>query len=118
MTSQTKTQNENKKREAFKRFSKMSAAGLAVMTMSAFTNVSVKQNPANVENCAVEKQNFRFANFKTEKSFVLDNERFNYSDSDTTNYGDDGDYGNSNYLDGINYSEHSDYANNYSNTCE
>jgi hypothetical protein len=115
---------ENKKRAAFKRFSKMSAAGLAVLSLSAFTDVSEKQIMANVENKCDEKQQFRLSNFRPDKSFVFDSERFTYSDSDTTQYGDntdEGEYGNSysesQYTD-ITYSNHTDYSNNYSNNCE
>ena len=40
-------QEKNKKRAAFKRFSQMGVTGLAVVSMSAFTDVSAKQLPAN-----------------------------------------------------------------------
>jgi len=43
MNETVKDQEENKKRAAYKRFSQMGTAGLAVMSLSAFTNLSAKQ---------------------------------------------------------------------------
>jgi hypothetical protein len=124
----TQTKNppeENKKREAFKRFSKMSAAGLAVLSISAFTDVSVKQLPTNMENIVEENQNFLPSNSRMNKSFTFDNVRFTYADSDTTTYGDDNDHnlhGEHAHPDisypNVGYTNHVDYSNNYSNNCE
>jgi len=132
MNKTIKTQNENKKREAFKRFSKMGLTGLAaVASFSAFTDMTVKQPPAQNENRCEEKQQFRLPNERTDKPFVLDREMFTYSDTDTTQldremftysdtdttqYSDSTDY--SNYGNYGNYSDAPVYINNYSNTCD
>ena len=98
--------DENKKRAAFKRFSQMSAAGLAVLSLSAFTDVSAKQLPANVKTCVVKEQNSALTEFISDKSITTEVSWF-------SDYG--GNY--SNYTN--NYSNYSDqpYSNNYSNYC-
>ena len=98
--------DENKKRVAFKRFSQMSAASLAVLSLSAFTDLSAKQLPANVETRVVKEQNSPLVDLVSDKSFTTEVSWF-------TDYG--GYY--SNYSN--NYSNYSDqpYSNNYSNYC-
>ena len=116
---------ENKKRAAFKRFSQMGVAGVAAlsMTVSAFTAVSVKHLPEKSECRSKNEPCSTSVKLKYDKSFVFENERFNYSDSDTTQYSDNTDYGNyGNY--GNHYgdnlyacSNYSNYSNNYSDAC-
>ena len=99
--------DENKKRAAFKRFSQMSTTGLAVLSLSAFTDVSAKQLPANVENSVVKEQNATSIDMQSDKTSVTDELLYlfdNYPNS-YNNYGNN--YGN--------YSEN--YSNNYSNSC-
>ena len=106
MNKKNKLQDE--KRAHFKRFSKMGAAGLAVLSMSAFTDLSGKQLPANVE----------LANLLTDTLIVVKGDTI-YSESDTIppkygNYTDHSNYGN-------NYSNSygdTGYSNNYSNYCD
>jgi len=107
MNKQNKLQDE--KRAHFKRFSKMGAAGLAVLSMSAFTDLSGKQLPANVE----------LANLLTDTLIVVKGDTI-YSESDTIppKYGD-GYHNHNNY--GNNYSNSygdAGYSNNYSNYCD
>ena len=105
--------DENKKHAAFKRFSKMSAAGLAVLSLSAFTDVAAKQLPANVEKCVVNNQNLTLLDLTSDNLFDIDEVPW------STDYG--GNYTNSsygNYCNYYNYSNYSNYSNNnnYSNT--
>jgi hypothetical protein len=119
MNKTIKNQNENKKREAFKRFSKMGLTGLAAAaSFSAFTNMTVKQTPAQNENRCEEKQQFSMPIERIDKPFVFDLEMFTYSDSDTTQYNDSTDYGNYNNQNYQNTYSNAAYSNNYSNTCD
>jgi len=107
--------NENPKRAAFKRFSQMSAAGLAVLSFSAFADVSAKQLPANVENSFVQERNSTLVNRLTNRSFAIENEMFAHSESSMESphnlY--------SNYVNTYSntYSD-TGYTNNYSNYCD
>jgi hypothetical protein len=98
--------DENKKRAAFKRFSQMSAAGLAVLSLSAFTDVSAKQLPANVDNYVVKKQNSTLLDLGSDESI-------------TSEVPWVFDYGGNYYNYSNNYSNYSNqsYSNNYSNYC-
>jgi len=118
--------DENKKRAAYKRFSQMSAAGLAVISMSAFADVSANPLPANTENCAVKERNVTLLNARNVKSLAITDKMFSYSesedpdtDSDTDTGDDNEDYGNaySNIYFNI-HSDHSDYSNNYADDCD
>ena len=107
------------KRAAFKRFSQMGAAGLAVLSLSAFTDLSAKQLPANVENNVVKEQNAQLAAHLFNKSFAMDENLSNYSEivrelpyNYTNNHSEYGDYCDSYY----NHIDYSNYSNNYSNT--
>jgi len=108
MNKQNKLQEE--KRAHFKRFSKMGAAGLAVLSMSAFTDLSGKQLPANVE----------LANLLTDTLIIVGGDTIN-NETDTIPpkhnlhglYSEYNNYTN-NYSDG--YSNV--YSNNYSNYCD
>ena len=106
------------KRAAFKRFSQMSAAGLAVLSLSAFTDVSAKQLPANVENNVVKEQNAQLTHL-IDKSFAMNENLLNYSEVVTVppyNYTNNH-YGYSDYCDSYyNHIDYSNYNNNYSNT--
>jgi len=106
---------ENKKRAAFKRFSQMSATGLAVLSLSAFAEVTAKTLPENAENGAVKEENSTLVNRIAETSFTIENELFVRSESNMelshnlySNYVNN--YSN-------NYSN-SGYSNNYSNYCD
>jgi hypothetical protein len=105
MNKQPKPQEENPKRAAFKRFSKIGTAGIAVLSMSAFANISAQQLPAKAEPDSVQKQNIPLENKKTNTLIIRDE----FSESDTTSQGD-------RYGDGGTHSLHSNYNNNYSNT--
>ena len=95
----------NKKRAAFKRFSQMGAAGLAVMSMSAFNDVSAKQLPAYGETVLIK-----------EEAVFLATLTHSFYDADEVPWATDyaNNYSNiySNYS---NYTEN--YSNNYSNYC-
>jgi len=124
---------ENKKRAAFKRFSQMSAAGLAVISMSAFTSLSAKQLPANVETDFANKQNLQLQDSIIDKPLENDTLRYkvdNYyntiqypdlggggDDCDYVNYYNYSNYSNSNNNYNNNYSDNysDNYTNNYSN---
>jgi len=107
---QTKLQEE--KRAAFKRFSKMGAAGLAVLSMSAFTNLSAQQGIPKVEPDSCRDAINRTAAIQGDTLIKIE--------PDTTpRYGDS--YGNpySNYTN--NYSNgysNAGYSNHYSNYCD
>jgi len=109
MSKQHKLQEE--KSANLKRFSKIGAAGLAVLSMSAFTDLSGKQLPANVE----------LERFLTDTLIVVEGDTI-YSETDTIppKYGNYPNYSNySNYSN--NYSDsYSDagYSNNYTNYCD
>jgi hypothetical protein len=102
---------ENKKRAAFKRFSQMSAAGLAVISLSAFTDVSAQPLSAKVENDTVKEPNLSSVNISTSDSLSHDEIRWldaNYYDNYSNNY--------CNYSNYSNYSNNNNnYTNNYSN---
>jgi len=98
---------ENKKRAAFKRFSQMSAAGLAVLSLSAFSDAATKTLPANATTCSVEEQNRLLPNPETDQWLTTVSEMdqdvaHNLYSNYTNNY--------SNYSNGP-------YSNNYSNAC-
>jgi len=105
MKKQTPLVEENKKRAAFKRFSQMSAAGLAVISISAFTQLSAKQLPANMVKNVVKEQNAtvenRLAETVVTKSIVYGNGHNEYN----------------NYSDHTDYNNYSNYSNNYANEC-
>ena len=130
----TNLPQENKKRAAFKRFSQIGTAGVAVISLSAFTNLSVNQLQAQVFNDTVKNQNSSTVNSKTEKLFDIENQKSNIFDLDTIppatkllqtddlydNNDDTLRYSDSRglylgYSKGI-YFEN--YSNNYSNTCD
>jgi len=104
----------DEKRAAFKRFSQMRAAGLAVLSLSAFTDASAKQLPANVENSIVKQQNTTLA-FLSDNSFTFDENLSNYSEVIRDQYQDGHSNYNNYYGNYSNYSEN--YSNNYSNYC-
>ena len=106
MKKQTPLVEENKKHAAFKRFSQMSAAGLAVISLSAFTDLSAKQLPANVEADFVKTQSLPVVNKAPGELFDLDSP---YGDNYQNSY--------SNYYNYSNYSN-APYSNNYSNSCD
>ena len=92
----------------------MGAAGLAVLSLSAFTDLSAKQLPANVENNVVKEQNAQLAHLSN-KFFAMDENLSDYSDVIKEQYQD----GHTNYNNySNNYSNYSvNYSNNYSNYC-
>jgi len=106
--------NENPKHAAFKRFSQMSAAGLAVLSLSAFTHVAAKQLPACVENCAVKAQNTTLVNTFADKPAPVNIESFTYVGNTKTDPYSEG-YGDLAYTDI--HSNHSNYVNNYADNC-
>ena len=107
--------DENKKRAAFKRFSQMSAAGLAVLSLSAFTDLSAKQLPAIVDNNIVKEQNLQFAKL-SDNPFAVDENLLNYADvPDQVPYYDAYSRYNNYYGNYYNYSVY--YSNQYSNYC-
>ena len=125
MNKQTKNQEE--KRTAFRRFSKMGAAGLAVLSMSAFTDLTAQQLPAIVEIDTTKVQ----CKDTTDKEAALkdalqntssEHEKLFNCKQDTTQsnkprhnlYPDHGNYFNG-YGNG--YGD-SGYTNNYSNYCD
>ena len=107
MKEKTPLETENKKRAAFKRFSQMSVAGLAVISMSAFTNLSANEAPTNVEKNGLKEQNLPPANVWDE-SLVMDE----------IVYGNYSNYSNmySNYYNHVDYNN-AQYSNNYTNQC-
>jgi len=115
MKKETNLPEENKKRDAFKRFSQMSAAGLTVLSFSAFADVSAKQLPANIENVPAKQQSTMFAKMQTGKSFAIESSMFGHGESFTESphnlY--------SNYTNSYSNSySNSGYTNNYSNSCD
>ena len=107
MTQSPISPEENKKRAAFKRFSQMSAAGLAVLSLSAFADLSAHQLSDDAKNCSEKEQNTLFANLPADPSLTVASEFA--PDVPHNLY--------SNYTN--NYSNYSDtpYSNNYSNYC-
>jgi len=121
------TKNQEDKRAAFRRFSKMGAAGLAVLSLSAFTDVAAQQLPTKVEIDTTKIQ----CKDTTDRDETL----LNKSESDTVQKGRDFYYGyNNSYCaynggycnyfnigNNCNYSVYSNtygdagYSNNYSN---
>ena len=117
MNKQTKNQEE--KRAAFRRFSKMGAAGLAVLSMSAFTDVSAQQLQDNIKLDSVKTP---LSNMITDTLFTIDELMLNKNESDTIqkggrdyNYGGYSNYTNT-YCNYFNYSNYSNNYTNYSNT--
>ena len=112
---------ENPKRAAFKRFSQMGVAGLAVMSLSAFTNVSAKELPATVCNISTEKKDAALQNRQNDKPFAVNDEWIDYADSPPP---PEEPYSNSGYYDFhyndfySDHSNHANYSNNYADTCE
>jgi hypothetical protein len=109
---------ENKKRAAFKRFSHLGAAGLAVISLSAFTHLSAQQLPTFIVNDSIKE----LPQVITPTDSLDENNIFRegghgYTYTDMYNYSDV--YSNS-YCDYVNYSNYSNqnnnYTNNYSNT--
>jgi hypothetical protein len=70
MNKAIKLNDENKKRAAFKRFSQMSATGIAVISLSAFTNVSAQQLPDKVEKDTLTETNYPFPDIVTPDSLM------------------------------------------------
>jgi len=107
---------ENPKRAAFKRFSQMGVAGLAVISLSAFSNVSAKELPDTVCNVSTEKKDTALRNRLNDKPFVVDDEWTDYADSPPNPEP----YSNSAHNDYADmHSNYSNvYANNYADTCE
>ena len=99
MEKSTNLPEENKKRAAFKRFSQMSAAGVAVISLSAFADLSAQQLPAKVENDSIK---VRPPLLKIMVSDSLENDSIRWNDA---NY----------YASYYNYSNYCNYNNNYSN---
>jgi hypothetical protein len=56
MNNAMKLNEGNKKREAFKRFSQMGVAGLAVCSMSAFTDVAAQEQPDTTKNNTIKER--------------------------------------------------------------
>ena len=108
-------QDENPKRAAFKRFSQIGAAGLAVISMSAFADVSAKQLPANVEKVSIEKQTLPLENLLTKKTTTADEEILGYYDAPSLDWPYSDNYTNYNN----HYGNYTDviYSNNYANYC-
>jgi len=112
MNKQTKNQEE--KRAAFRRFSKMGAAGLAVLSMSAFTDVSAQQVQDNLKNDSIKEQCEPVV-MPIDTSFINDEDRW-------IRYGNGGGHSNyytnnyCNYSNIINYSNSSNYSNTYGDT--
>ena len=118
MNKQNNLQEE--KRAAFKRFAKMGTAGLAVLSMSAFTDLSGKQLPANVETGSIEELNSPLAKLLTDTIITIEGDTI-YSETDTIEGRDlYGDGHNDYYNYGNNYTEYSNagYSNHYSNYCD
>jgi len=118
------TQLQEKKREAFKRFSKMGAAGLAVLSMSAFTDISAQPLPMKIKPDSVNKQNLPAANMLADTLITIDAENLFIDEQDTINrYGESGGYTRysvytnnyCNYYNYSNYSNNNPYSNTYSN---
>jgi len=107
MKKQTPLVEENKKRAAFKRFSQIGVTGLAVVSMSAFTNLSANELPNNVEKDVITEQYLPPINVLDE-SLVMEE----------IIYGDGG-YNNqySNYYNTYTNYSNANYSNNYSNQC-
>jgi len=121
-----KTQEENKKREAFKRFSKMSAAGLAVISLSAFTNLPAQEVPT--DTLPFQKKNPPFEILRgdglsdedtIQPRYMADNYNYpemyinyanycNYTNSYSNNYGNG-------YTNNYSNAYSNNYSNNYSN---
>jgi len=139
------TQNEeNKKRAAFKRFSQLGVAGLAVISASAFTTLAAQQQlPKPATTDTVKTQNLpainvipdndddgeiRYGNggggyyqpYSDYSNYCNYQNYYNYSNSNnnyTNNYGNNySNYGDySNYSNYGNYSNYADYSNTYGN---
>jgi len=100
---------QEKKRAAYKRFAKMGAAGLAVISMSAFADLSAQQSPTKIETDSVKEKSSPLLT-PTDTSFVNDEVRW------FTNYGEYYDsYNNYVYNNYCNYYNYLNYSNNYSN---
>jgi hypothetical protein len=108
MNNAMKLNEGNKKREAFKRFSQMGVAGLAVCSMSAFMDVSAQELPDTIKNSSIKERHFLTPN-------ELNNEPLDTTEVHWfTDYG--GQYGNyQNYCNYYNYSNYGNSYNNYSN---
>jgi len=102
---------QEEKRAAFRRFSKMGAAGLAVLSISAFTDLSAQGLPDSV----------KLMNPLTDTVTTVNNEMLIDSETDTIQrYGDYSAYytnytNYSKYCNYNNYGNYSNYLNNYSN---
>jgi len=121
MQKEIRLPDENKKRAAFKRFSQMSTAGLAVLSLSAFADVSAKPLPSNAQNCDVKEQNLQILNPPMCRTFAIDESEMIFYDSSPKPYGSYFDVAYGNYLDYCEYNNYtnysnSNYVNNYSNT--
>ena len=127
---------ENPKRKAFKRFSQMGVAGLAVLSMSTFTNVSAQEETPKVEIDSLMKQTPPLLDSLNADPVTGEEIRWllqgyynaygaytNYTNCYYNNYSDysnnynytnsyNNNYGN-NYSD--NYSNYSNYSNSYNN---
>jgi len=111
---------QQEKRAAFRRFSKMGTAGLAVLSMSAFTDVSAQPLQTILKTDSVKEQIFPLVNLRSDTLFTIDGYTIKNSNPDTLHR--DVPYGNgyNNYAEVYsnsycNYFNYSNYGNNYSN---
>ena len=118
-----KNKSLEEKRAAFKQFSKMGAAGLAVISISAFTDISAQQLPAKIDPDSVKSQRF-LLNTQTDTLPPVDGNMLMNSETDTIPVIDRycQNYGNGGYSNYVNdYSNgygDANYSNNYSNYCD
>ena len=101
MEKKINSQEENKKRNAFKRFSQIGVAGLAVMSLSAFANEAKIELSAKIDNSILQQQ---------QKSIIDDN-LLNIKPMTNTELA----YTNTCCADYSNYGNHKNYGNDYSN---
>jgi len=100
---------QEEKRAAYRRFSKIGAAGLAVISLSAFADVSAQPLPDVLKTDTVKEQQKNVI-MPVDSSFVQDDDFRYFSD-----YGGHSEYSNS-YCNYFNYSNYSNNNINYSNT--
>jgi len=109
-------QQRNPKREAFKRFSQMGAAGVALLSLSAFNNLSAQERMEKIESDTIQKQTPYFEKMLKDTTSVHDKATIIESDPEPTptinrdQYRCYADYSNI-YADNF-------YAENYSNYCD
>jgi hypothetical protein len=127
---------ENKKRAAFKRFSQIGVTGLAVISMSAFTNLSANELPIFAENDSIKKflanDSIKKGKESSSANMLTDTADGDYEirwfDASYQNiykytnnnaycdYYNYHNYSNTNYTNNYSNSQNGNYTNNYSNT--